>query len=228
MDTERLIQLPGEHAMRVGPGLFRPGTDSLALAAFACAAPSTAQARQMVDLGCGCGTFPLLLCPRLPALHAAGIEIDPLAARYARENICAAGLAGRIEIHCADLRKPVLDASSADLVISNPPYFALSAGKPPQDSLLAARTDAGCSGEELIRSAARLLRPRGHLFLLWRPESLAALFAACAANGLEPKRIRLARGRRARFLMLECVRGGRPGLDWEPELDLTAPAPVVF
>lgn len=200
--------------MKIGEGLFCPGTDTLALADFA----KIKNGSRVVDLGTGCGTFPLLLGERYPCVHITGIEIDPVAARYASENIEAARMSDRAKVICADLRGDPLPAECADAVISNPPYFAQGSG--PVSSLGIARMDQCCSCAELVRAAARLLPTGGRFFLLWRPERLVELFVALHHAGLEPKRMQLARGKQVRFVMIEALRGGNPGLILEPDLDL--------
>lgn len=219
--SELSIRLPSGAGLRVGEGLFRPGTDTLALARFA----RLNGCRHLVDLGCGCGAFPLLLAPAQPSLRITGVELDPRAADYARQNVLAAGLEGRVSILCADLRQAPLPAGCADAVIANPPYFSAGSGAMPKAALVPARTEQSCTCPALAQAAARLLRTGGRFFVLWRPERLAELFASLCAAGLEPKRMQAARGRQVRFVMVEACRGAKPGLQWEPELALGVSAP---
>jgi len=196
--------------MLLGSELFRPGTDTLSLSDFA----RPKQTDHLVDLGCGCGTFELLLGRRFPALRMTGIEIDPAAVSYALANV--ADMSDRVTILQEDLRTAPLPDGCADGVISNPPYFSRFSGK----GSSIARTDDLCSCQELVQAAARLLHPGGRFWLLWRPERLVELLTALHSAGLEPKRMQAARGRQVRFVMIEALRCGHPGLVWEPELDL--------
>lgn len=212
--SDFLITFPSGAVLRVGDGLFRPGTDTLALAEFA----RIRNGSSLVDLGCGCGALELLLGAQYPSLHITGIECDPAAANYATENTAAAGLSDRTTILCGDFRQPLLPAGCADAVIANPPYFASGTGSRPTQA--AARMDGSCTCEELVSAAARLLCNGGRFTLVWRPERVVELFIALRAVGLEPKRIRAARGKQVRFVMIEARRGGHPGLVWEPDLHL--------
>ena len=61
---------------------FRLGTDSVLLADFV----NIGARRRGIDLGCGSGILPLLLLTRSTALHMTGLELNPEAARVARER----------------------------------------------------------------------------------------------------------------------------------------------
>ena len=75
---------------------FRLGTDSVLLADFV----NIGARRRGIDLGCGSGILPLLLLTRSTALHMTGLELNPEAARVARENIAANALDRRREARC--------------------------------------------------------------------------------------------------------------------------------
>jgi len=215
MNLDTIVSFDNGLTMRVGPGLFRPGTDTVALARFA----KLRKGMNVVDLGCGCGAFELLLAPSHPGLTMTGIELNAEAARYAAENVRAAGLEDRVTILQADLRDCPLPSDSAHVVISNPPYFT-TASSSAALTQPESRMELTCSCQELVQAAARLLRTGGRFYVLWRPERLVELFTALHAADLEPKRMQAARGRRVRFVMIEAMRGGSPGLIWEDDLIL--------
>ena len=84
-----------------------------------------------------------------------------------------------------------------------------------------ARHEILCSFEDVVRAAAALLRPGGHLYLVHRPLRLAELIAKLCAGGLEPKRMRLVYphvDKAPNMVLLDCVRGGAPELRVEPPL----------
>ena len=84
-----------------------------------------------------------------------------------------------------------------------------------------ARAELTASIDDVFAAAERLLQWGGRFCLVYRPDRLAALFAAAAAHGLEPKRLRLVQhtAQSAPALaLLECRRGGNPGLSVEPLL----------
>lgn len=189
-------------------GVFPLGGDALALGAFSTVKPGW----RVCDLGTGSGALLLLLAGRAERLDLTGIDIDPLSAQTARENLAANGLPGKILT--GDLRTAPLPPGSFDLVISNPPYFPVGSGK----SGGSARSEECCSLEELCAAAGRLTKNGGRFALCHRPERLADVICALRAHGLEPKRMKLVSHspeHSPSLLLLEAVRQGRPGLTIE-------------
>ena len=148
MKTEQL----GPYTLSWPQGVFPLGGDSLALGGFATIKPRW----KVCDLGTGSGALLLLLARRAQGLSLTGVELDPLAARTARDNLMKNGLAG--EIVEGDLRKVSLPAGGFDLVISNPPYFPLGSGT----SGGRARSEEACTLEELCAAAAATARTLGY------------------------------------------------------------------
>ena len=201
MHTEQL----GPYALSWPEGVFPLGGDSLALGAFATVKPGW----RVCDLGTGSGALLLLLAGRAGRLSLTGVELDPLSAQTARDNLARSGLEG--SIWEGDLRRVPLPAGGFDLVISNPPYFPVGAGK----SGGSARSEEHCTLDELCTAAARLVRNGGRVALCHRPERLADVVCTLRACRLEPKRMRLIAHSPAHppaLLLMEGVKQGRPGL----------------
>ena len=202
--TEQL----GSYTLSWDSGVFPLGGDALALGEFSTVKPGW----RVCDLGTGSGVLLLLLAGRGSGLDLTGIELDPLSAQTARENLAANRLSG--EIVTGDLRTAPLSPGSFDLVISNPPYFPVGSGK----SGGRARSEECCSLEELCAAAGRLVKNGGRFALCHRPERLADVICALRAHGLEPKRMRLVSHspeHSPSLLLLEAIKQGRPGLTIE-------------
>jgi len=207
MKTEQL----GPYTLSWPEGVFPLGGDALALGAFASVKPGW----RVCDLGTGSGALLLLLARRTKDLALTGIEIDPLSAQIARENLTANGLAG--EVITGDLRTVPLPAGGFDLVVSNPPYFPVGSG----GSSGPARSEELCSLDDLCAAAGRLTRNGGRFALCHRPERLVDVLCSLRAHGLEPKRLKLVShgsGHPPSLLLAEAVRQGRPGLSIENDL----------
>ena len=199
---------------------FRLGTDSVVLASFARPPRGSAVA----DLGCGGGAVALMLLAGDPTLHVTGIELQPEAAALARENGQINGL--NFTVVEGDLRQieALLPAGSMDYAVSNPPYFPVGSGQTAGTvPLAAARSEETCSLAQLVHAAAWLLRFGGRFCLVHRPERLADLIWELRKQKLEPKRIRFVRHRPqspVNLVLLEARKGGKPGLQYEPDLIL--------
>ena len=141
----------GPYTLSWGDGVFPLGGDALALGAFASVRPGW----RVCDLGAGSGALLLLLARRADRLALTGVEVDPLSAQTARNNLESNGLAG--EVVAGDLRTAPLPAGGFDLVVSNPPYFPVGSGK----SGGPARSEEFCSLAELCAAASRLVNNGG-------------------------------------------------------------------
>lgn len=201
---EKTEQL-GPYTLSWKDGVFPLGGDALALGAFSTVKPGW----RVCDLGTGSGVLLLLLARRAENLSLTGIDIDPLSARTARENLLANGLPG--EILTGDLRRESLPAGDFDLVVSNPPYFPVGSGK----SGGPARSEEFCTLSELCAAAGRLVKNGGRFSLCHRPERLTDVLCALRAHNLEPKRLKLSAhspDHPPSLLLVEAVKQGKPGV----------------
>ena len=82
----------GQYTYRWDETCFPLGADSLALGEFC----TLKKNDRVLDLGCGAGLLLLLCGEREPSAALFGVELDPNAARLARENLAANALAGVI------------------------------------------------------------------------------------------------------------------------------------
>lgn len=200
------------------PGVFKLGSDSVLLAAFA----KLARVKSVCDLGSGGGVLPILLEAYKPGLEISGIEIDPAAVALSRENVSLNGMESCINIINGNIReyKTCLEAGKYDLVISNPPYFPAGSGYE-SDTLPTARGEAECSLGDVCRAAAYAVRWGGCFDIVHRPERLSEIFCTLCACGLEPKRLRMVQYKQdtaPNLVLVEARRGGKPGLVIEPPL----------
>jgi tRNA1Val (adenine37-N6)-methyltransferase len=202
--VEKTEQL-GPYTLSWKDGVFPLGGDALALGAFSTVKPGW----RVCDLGTGSGVLLLLLARRAENLSLTGIDIDPLSARIARENLESNGLPG--EILTGDLRRESLPAGDFDLVVSNPPYFPVGSGK----SGGPARSEEFCTLSELCAAAGRLVKNGGRFSLCHRPERLTDVLCALRAHNLEPKRLKLSAhspDHPPSLLLVEAVKQGKPGV----------------
>lgn len=195
------------------PGAFPLSTDSMLLSGFV----RMGKAAQVLDLGSGCGTLGLLLCANNSECSVTGIELDVNAHRKALDNAQRNGISDRLSSICGDITaiSDYVGPGRFSVCMSNPPYF--SAGPHSSSHPLARREDR-CGLKDLFHAAAWALKYGGDFYLVHRPERLAEICAVAAAHQLEPKRLRLVRhheGGEVTLILLQCRKGGKPGLIWE-------------
>lgn len=194
-------------------GAFPLSTDSMALAGFV-KLPKNAK---VLDLCSGCGTLGLLLCARDAACCVTGIEIDPNAHAMALKNAKNNTIESRLLSICADVETTDIPAGTFHICVSNPPYFT---GGFVSRQYPAARKEESLSLETVFRQAAKGLKYGGDFYLVHKPERLAELCALGSKYQLEPKRLQLLRHRAdgpVSLVLLQCRKGGKPGLIWEEE-----------
>ncbi len=214
---------PGGPVMEVSPDAEPVTTDSVLLANF----PSLSGVTRCADFGCGSGLIGLILAARSPRVNLDLVELDPAAASLAERNVSLNGLSGRMRVLNRDLRSlREAEVGKYQLIVSNPPYYPVGSGTSPEERRQNARQERTCSLSELAGAASRLLGDGGRLALVYPPERLSQALCALSSANLEPKRLRLVQARldaAPSAALLECRRGGRPGLRVEPVLILKNP-----
>jgi tRNA1(Val) A37 N6-methylase TrmN6 len=160
----------------------RVGHDAILLAA---ACPARAD-EHVIELGAGVGAAGLILAARVPDLAVALVEIDPDLAALATQNAALNGLAARVRSVNLDVVAPGRAFAAAGLapdsvarVMMNPPFNDPAVQRASPDRR---RRLAHAAPRELlpawVATAARLLRPRGTLTLIWRADGLGDVIAA--------------------------------------------------
>ena len=198
----------GPYSYRWTEDCFPLGADSLALGEFC----TLRDGERVLDLGCGAGLLLLLCAGRGTDLSLIGVELDPAAAALARRNLAENALAG--EILEGDLGTTALP-TGMDLVVSHPPWYPRGSGAEGGPGRM-----EGCTLQTVCAVAARALRPKGRFALVHSPERLVDLLTGLRVAGLEPKRLQFCRHspeKEPYAVLLEAVKGGRPGLAVLPD-----------
>ncbi len=227
---------PGERLEPIGGGsrvIVSPAhtfsTDTVLLANWSMPRPGD----RCAELGTGCGMAALLWCTRSAPDAVYAIDNQPQACSQAARSAALNGFAN-LHVLSYDLREIPAQRASAlpmpielDVVACNPPYTPLGAGAPnPAAPKAAARHEQSCTLAEVAAAAARLLRWGGRFCCCLRPDRMPEAFATFTAAGLAPKRLRLVQHdlqKAPSLFLLECRRGGKPGLTIAPVLLLEDP-----
>ena len=200
--------------------LFCFGMDAVLLSGFA----HVKEGGRALDLGTGTGIIPILLAATTKGEYFAGLEISALSADMARRSVLHNGLEERIEIIQGDIKEAgeLFAPASFDTVTSNPPYMIGQHGLTnPDIEKAAARHEIFCTLEDVVRAAAKLVRPGGKFYMVHRPFRLAEIIRTLSEYKLEPKRMRLVYpyvDREPNMVLIEAMRGGKPRMTVEKPL----------
>lgn len=183
------------------------GVDGVLIGSWA---PIPLNAKEILDVGCGCGIISMMLAQRVPNAHICGIDIINEAVAEALENIRASVFNERIDIFPESYTSMADDIKSGkrpcvDLIVSNPPFFD-SGVAPDSSERMTARHVGTLSPEILMRQASDCLASQGILafiapceytdrYLEISRECGLQLIKSCAVQGhpgVPPKRIMLA------------------------------------
>lgn len=226
MNTERTDQIGfGDLRLIQQPEDFCYGVDAVILADFA-AKVSKSRARIM-DLGTGNGIIPLILSHKTKAGRLYGLEIQQKAYEMACKNVAANELSERIQMIHGNVKEIGLSLcpdlnGQLDLVVSNPPYMAHRGGLTndnPAKTIARHETEGTLS--DFLGAAARLLKEKGHLCMIHRPNRMVDLFCMAREAGLEPKELRLVcprEGEPPNILLARFIKGGGKELKILPTL----------
>ncbi|MCM1244966.1 MAG: tRNA1(Val) (adenine(37)-N6)-methyltransferase [Roseburia sp.] len=218
---ERLDDLQRDGLMIIqNPEWFCFGMDAVLLTAFVRAG----KGNRLLDLGCGNGVIPLLLSAKTEGEAFEGLEIQEDIADMAARSVKLNRLEKKIHIMTGDIREAssYYEASSFDVITSNPPYMTNACGLTNEASHKAvARHELLCSLEDVVRESARLLKPGGHFFMVHRPFRLSEIMNTMCRHKLEPKRLRMVYpyvDREPNMVLIEGTRGGNQGMVVEKPL----------
>ena len=201
---------------------YRFSIDAVILAWHITPAPGA----RVVDLGTGCGIIPLILAFRHPSVSITGIEIQPQLAQIATENAAANQMADRVSIVCADIRNADdhLPAGTADIVVCNPPFRKVDAGRiNPDEERAIARHELAVTLKDILAAVKRALRTAGEFAAIYPAFRAPDMICAMREAGIEPKLVRAIHSRQheeARLVLIKGTRNGRPGA--------VIPAPLVI
>lgn len=202
------------------PSGYRFSIDAVLLAHHAVRCPG----EKILDLGSGCGIIPLIMAFRNPALSLHAVEVQPELADLAALNVKENHMQDRIQVYCLDMKslKPDDIGGSVDLVVCNPPYRRKNSGRVnPIEQKALARHEIKATLGDVVRTARRLLRPAGRFVTIYAADRTTDLIAQMRNDHIEPKIMQViysAWNTGGKLILIEGIKGGRPGLKIAPPL----------
>ena len=217
---ERVDDLQNGFYVIQNPEKFCFGMDAVLLSGFA----KIRKNARVLDMGTGTGIIPILLKSRGKGEHLTGLEIQEECADMATRSVAYNGLESAIDIVCGDIKEAagIFGAASFDVVTSNPPYMIGEHGlRNPYMAKAIARHEVLCTLEDVVSQASRVLKDRGHFFMVHRPFRLAEIFQVLMKYKLEPKRMQLVYpyiDREPNMVLIEACKGGNSRITVERPL----------
>ncbi len=190
---------------------FNFSLDSMLLASFASIGYKT---KRICDLCSGNAPIPLYLTLRCDA-KIVGVEVQKHSYDLAVKSILENNLNDRIEMINDNLIGINQKIGSFDLVTVNPPYFKL--GKHninPLDSKAIARHEILATLDDIVKEASLLLKQKGRLAMVHRPDRLVEILETFKKYKIEPKRLQFIypkRDKECNQILIEGVKDGQMG-----------------
>lgn len=217
---ERVDDLQNGYYVIQNPEKFCFGMDAVLLSGFA----KIKKGQRVLDMGTGTGIIPVLLRAKTPGEHFTGLEIQEECAEMARRSVTYNNLEQDIDIVCGDIKEAaeIFGAASFHAVTCNPPYMIGQHGlQNPYMPKAIARHEILCTLEDVVSQTSRVLKDRGHFYMVHRPFRLAEIFQVLTKYKLEPKRMQLVypfADREPNMVLIEALKGGNSRITVERPL----------
>ena len=190
-ENERIddLEFKGSKIIQNSEG-FCFGIDAVLLSDFA---KNIKNKSKVLDLGTGTGILPILLAGKTNLEKIIGVEIQKDVYDMAKRSIALNKLENRCEIineNILNLEK-IYKKNSFDVIVTNPPYKENNTGlKNESEKKLISRHELTANLEDFIRVSSNLLKDKGELYMVHRPERLVDIIENLRKYKLEPKQIR--------------------------------------
>ena len=196
------------------------GMDAVLLSGFA----QVKENEKVLDMGTGTGIIPILLEAKTVGEDFYALEIQQDSADMAKRSVILNHLEEKVHIVQGDIKEAsvIFKPASFDVVTSNPPYMIGEHGlRNPYMAKAIARHEVLCTLEDVVSQASRVLKDRGHFFMVHRPFRLAEIFQVLMKYKLEPKRMQLVYpyiDREPNMVLIEACKGGNSRITVERPL----------
>jgi tRNA1(Val) A37 N6-methylase TrmN6 len=154
----------------------------------------------IVDLCSGSGVIPVIISAKKKYSKIFAVELQEEMFDILDRNIALNNLENKIVGIKEDvknvkkIRSKIVEVSNvdkADIIVCNPPYKEIGTGcKNENDVKFIARHEVKCNLEDIFKTSSNLLKSKGKLYLVHKPERIVDLMAISRKYNLEAKNIR--------------------------------------
>lgn len=224
------------------------GIDSVLLSDFAREIKNNSEG---VDLGTGTGIISILLASKTNLSKIYGIEIQEEIADMASRSVGLNNLENKIEIINTNIKNILnkkennnsenklennleknnlkiknnsekLQRESFDFIVTNPPYKKLETGKVNESEYkYISRHEVTANLEDFLKVSKYLLKDKGALYMVHRPDRMVDIIELMRKYKLEPKKIRLvhsSQDKEPTLILIKAIKNARPFLKIEKPL----------
>lgn len=187
------------------------GIDSVLLSDFA---KDIKKESKVIDLGTGTGILSILLCAKTNLSTIVGVEVQEEMANMAERSSMLNNLQDKFKIINSDIKnlQDKLPENNFDAIIMNPPYMELNTGKINlNEKKLISRHEVSASLEDFINVSKKLLKDKGSIYMVHRPNRLIDVCSLLRKYKLEPKILRLVYPKEeseANLFLIKAVKNG--------------------
>ena len=198
--------------------LFLFGMDSVLLANMV---KKTNKDTNILDLGTGSAVMPVIISEKTKCNKIIGVELQDKMYNLALKNIKLNELEDKIYAVKEDLKNvekirekivEITGKDKVDVVISNPPYKKAGTGTLNDiDEKYIARHEVKCELEDIFVTASKLLKFKGKLYIVHKPERIADLICLGRKYNLEIKELQFLQPstkKKPSIVLCEYVLGG--------------------
>lgn len=190
------------------------GIDSILLSDFA---KNIKKNSKVADLGTGTGIIGLLLCKKTNLAEMTGIEIQEDVANMAERSIKLNNLEEKFRIINSNINeifsKKLLEKNVFDVVVMNPPYKEVGTGEINEnEKKLISRHEIKANLSDFIKTASGMLKDKGELYIVHKPERMPDIIQKLRENKIEPKELRVVysnKNSEASLILIKAVKGGK-------------------
>lgn len=197
------------------------GIDSVLLANFV---NSNSNNNLIVDLCSGSGVIPIIISAKKKYAKIVAVELQNEMYDILERNISFNNLQEKIHILNEDvkqiekIRKCIMDISNkdkADIIVCNPPYKTVGTGSKNENEVkFIARHEVMCNLEDIFLTSSKLLKSKGKLYIVHKPERIVDLMTLSRKYRLEAKNIRFVHptyDSKPSIVLIEYVKDGKNG-----------------
>jgi len=197
------------------------GIDSILLSDFAKEIKNNSI---VLDLGTGTGILSILLSEKTKLKKIYGIEIQEEVADMAKRSVVMNNLEEKVEIINENIKnlENIFEKNTFDAIVTNPPYKNINTGEiNKNEKKLISRHEISADLADFIKISFNMLKDKGSLYMVHRPERLADIIYELRKNRIEPKNIRFVHSninKEPKLVLIKAVKNANKFLKVEKPL----------